>query len=358
MACSKSSTTPHSINISSISPEEGPDSALVTITGSGFSTTPTDDIVSFNGKGATVISASSTQLVARVPTLCGTGPVTMYVNNLSAAGGTFTYDTTWRISPFASNIDSPSYISYGANTLYVAVGTASGGGGLNIQKYDLQGNKSWASGGFLPAGIFAESNGDYDFVMNEGQATIGILRSTTNSGMGVMTYDSGIARGITGDPAGKLYYANTSKQSIMEVPGQWQLQTFATGLPNVSGVAFGSDQKIYALTTTDTNNTSAGTIYQISSGGAKTPFVTGLNFCADQDIVIDKSNNLFVTSKNPGPSAGAIIKILPNGTKQTISTAIYSPLGIAMDDSGNLYVTSLFAAQGSSLGAVWKLTMH
>src|SRR5580692_4716602 len=88
-SCSKSSnssgnsgtsgTSGSAPTVSAITPANGPDSTIVTITGTGFSATAADDNVSFHGKQATVTSASSTQLQAMVPTLAGTGNVKITV---------------------------------------------------------------------------------------------------------------------------------------------------------------------------------------------------------------------------------------------------------------------------------------
>ena len=56
--------------------------AAVTISGTGFSTTPSQNTVTFNGTAATVTSASSTQLVVTVPTGATTGPI-----QVTAPGG-------------------------------------------------------------------------------------------------------------------------------------------------------------------------------------------------------------------------------------------------------------------------------
>src|SRR5580704_16067509 len=53
--------------VTAIAPTHGPDSTIVTITGTGFSATMADDVVSFNGKQATITTASSTSLKVIVP---------------------------------------------------------------------------------------------------------------------------------------------------------------------------------------------------------------------------------------------------------------------------------------------------
>ena len=63
----------------SFSPSQGAPGAQVTLSGDGFSTTPSSDTVAFNGVSATLVSATATQIVATVPPSATTGPVTVTV---------------------------------------------------------------------------------------------------------------------------------------------------------------------------------------------------------------------------------------------------------------------------------------
>ena len=67
--------TPSQIAVIVVAPSRGPIGTTVTIRGSGFSTTPGNNSVSFNGTSATVSSASASQLVVTVPTGATTGTV-------------------------------------------------------------------------------------------------------------------------------------------------------------------------------------------------------------------------------------------------------------------------------------------
>lgn len=73
--------------ISSFSPASGAVGSTVTITGTGFSSTPAANVVRFSttvpgpAPQATVVSSSSTQLVVTVPAGAMTGPITVYNGN-------------------------------------------------------------------------------------------------------------------------------------------------------------------------------------------------------------------------------------------------------------------------------------
>jgi hypothetical protein len=109
IGCSKHPTTPFAVE--AMFPTSGPDSTQVSIGGSGFSTTLADDLVSFNGNPATVLSATSTALVVRTPTLAGTGNVTVSVGGKTLTAGVFAYDTTWMGTTISDTITYPEYLS-------------------------------------------------------------------------------------------------------------------------------------------------------------------------------------------------------------------------------------------------------
>jgi YD repeat-containing protein len=67
------------LSIISVTPGEGPGGTVVTIFGTGFSTTPSQNTVTFNGMAASVTSATSTQLQVAVPAAATTGPIAVTV---------------------------------------------------------------------------------------------------------------------------------------------------------------------------------------------------------------------------------------------------------------------------------------
>jgi hypothetical protein len=86
--CSKKDPSP--ATSISIDPTSGSVGTTVTISGSGFSATASDNIVKFNGKVADVMLASTTQIAAVVPFGATTGAVTVTVSTKTFTGPTFT----------------------------------------------------------------------------------------------------------------------------------------------------------------------------------------------------------------------------------------------------------------------------
>ena len=76
----KSTPTP---TITTFTPTQGNTGVLVTITGTGFSSTPAENVVKIGGVQATVTSSSSTQLVLNVPSNAATGLISVTVDKQS-----------------------------------------------------------------------------------------------------------------------------------------------------------------------------------------------------------------------------------------------------------------------------------
>lgn len=106
------------IDIFLLHPTQGGAGTGVTIRGFGFSPTPTDNQVAFNGTGATVVSSTATVIVATVPSGATTGPVTVTNTN-----GTATSPQVFTIlAPAITSID-PNRVAQGTTNFAVIAGT-------------------------------------------------------------------------------------------------------------------------------------------------------------------------------------------------------------------------------------------
>lgn len=140
--------------ISSFYPTSGPAGTVVTISGSHFSTNPSDNVVYFGSVRATVLSASTSSLTVAAPAGATYHPLSITVNNLTAYSSQ-PFVTTFRgtgneftASSFGNRLDSsagtfPVYVSiadldsdgksdvvtsnFGAGTLSVSKNTSSNG---------------------------------------------------------------------------------------------------------------------------------------------------------------------------------------------------------------------------------------
>ncbi|HEY0274208.1 MAG TPA: IPT/TIG domain-containing protein, partial [Chitinophaga sp.] len=93
-ACHKTDTSTGSrpLAISGFWPSSGNAGTIVTISGSGFSSTPQENGVSFNGAAARVMEANDTTIIAEAPADGATGVIAVTVNGKTAKGSNpYTY---------------------------------------------------------------------------------------------------------------------------------------------------------------------------------------------------------------------------------------------------------------------------
>lgn len=81
------------VAIAEVYPTVGRVGTAVTIYGIGFSATPSQDTVTFNGTQATVTSATTTTISTTVPTGATTGAISVTSPSGSATGPVFTVNT-------------------------------------------------------------------------------------------------------------------------------------------------------------------------------------------------------------------------------------------------------------------------
>jgi IPT/TIG domain len=356
VGCIKSSTIiPHTPPaIGALSPGHGPDSTLVTISGAAFSDTLANNAVFFNGKQAVVVSASDTALVAMVPTLAGTGSVTVTVDGSSTTAGVFTYDTTWRVSMVADNLQTPFYLSVDASgNIYVP--TYNNG---VINKIDAQGNVTPFFNQYA-WGTALDTAGNLYTVADFGDSGH-IYKYSPSGTQTFVVADSGTIWSIALDAAGNIYASNASTNTIDKITPQGVITKLGGSLYYVSGVAVASDGTIYAANyTTPAYDNANGVVSKITPDGTVS-VVTNAPYDGQSGIAIDANNNVFVTSFDQEYAVGGVVRITPAGVAKPLisSTILNFPCGIAVDNTGHLYVAQQEDAVGASVGSVVKLTFH
>jgi YD repeat-containing protein len=92
------------VSVLNFSPKSGPVGTTVTITGTSFSATSSQDSVSFHGTSGTVTSATTSQIITTVPTGATTGPI-----QVTAPSGTFTTSTNFTVT---ANNGAPTITSF------------------------------------------------------------------------------------------------------------------------------------------------------------------------------------------------------------------------------------------------------
>lgn len=106
------------ISIVNFFPSSGPIGTAVTINGTGFNTTPSNDTVTFyNGHTATVTSATATQLTVTVPSGASTGTISVSTPTNGSTTSATNFTVTTSAAPTVANIN-------GTNPTIVTEGTA------------------------------------------------------------------------------------------------------------------------------------------------------------------------------------------------------------------------------------------
>lgn len=360
--CNKSSGSSNSSaaapTITAVNPASGPDSTIVTITGTGFSATTADNNVSFNGKQAVLVSASTTQLQAMVPTLAGTGAVTITVNGKTVTAETFSYDTSWRVSPIVHNLVAPFGLSIDAGG-YLYIGTAVPEA---INKISPQGVVSTFAPMASTTGTAIDANGNLYVSAIHSTDSSTIFKISPAGVVSVFAADSGEVTGLALDAgSGNLYAPNYSRSSVDKITPQGVVSVFATNVYIPSGITVTSDGTVYVNNYSSPGYTPAnGVITKITSSGTASTLVAIGKYDGESSMTND-GTNLYVTVFDQGPAISSIAKVSPSGTVSTLITGngVSEPTCITRDNNGNLYVANYVdTVMGGTTGSIVKLTAH
>ena len=293
--------------INNINPVSGLTGSSVTINGSGFSTTPTNNIVYFGSSVATVTSASTSTLTVVVPTGFSAEPITVTTNNLTAyspvpfivtfaGGGAFTgssFATKFDIASsfpndvFAFDVDGdnkPELISssLSTNTISVFKNTCTSNSIAFSTRLDFP------AGAYSDKINFADIDGDglKDIVVILSQSSnyyFSVFRNTTTGG--IISFAPKVDFLITTNPYTFV---------IGEIDGD--------GKPDI--VAPGSSSILVFRNTSVIGTISFTTAFPIASGGSPSGIaIADINANGRADIITcnEALNKVSIISNNSTP---------------------------------------------------------
>jgi sugar lactone lactonase YvrE len=392
---------PPALAITSIAPTTGPKNTVVTITGTGFSTTAANNDVTLNNKVCSVTSATETQLVVTIPAGAGSGVIKVTKDATTVQSQTFDFVFTVTVSTFAGSDEGsadgngtaaqfkkPADAVFDTNgNLYVTDGD-----NHKIRKITPAGEVSTFAGSSYGYADGAANSAQFQFIkgididvnnnLYVADENSQRIRKITQAGVVSTLAGSGsegssdnvigtsaefrYPTGIAVDGSGNVYVADKDNHRIRKISTSSQVTTFAgssEGSSDGNGtsaqfkkpfdavfdangnmyVTDSDNHKIRKITPAGEVTTFAGSTYGFEDGPgntAKFQFIKG--------IAIDANGNLYVADEN----SHRIRKITPSGFVTTLagngnegstngagSAAEFRyPTGVAVDNSGNVYV--------------------
>jgi hypothetical protein len=366
--------TVQSLGVSALAPNNGLDGTVVTITGTGFSTNPAQDIVTFTGTAtpATVTVATVTQLTVTVPTGSASGVVTVKVNGLMATGPYFTHagvitlaggPNTGLIDDFPSSIAvDPSGNVYVSDNNHIIKITPSGATSIIGSSTGAGGYQDGSAADALfsnPENMTTDNQGNVYVADNSNMA----IREISPSGV-VSTYKklAFAPAAIEFDSQGLLYVsantgviykylANGLVSTLTSQASSIQFAIDATGNVYFGTPSYGTNLLYKIDASTGATTTFAGSLYRAGfvDGGYGTGEWNSIgNFMVDpttQNLIVPDS---YGTNAIRQVSPGGVIKTITGGGNFTgqgghvdgpLATALFNvPLAVAVGKTGLIYV--------------------
>lgn len=284
-------------SIITISPELGSSGNIVRIYGQGFSQTPGQNKVSFNGTEGKVISSSTTQIWAVVPGSGTTGDISVSVGSSSTTGPVFTY------------------LEDGSD---FTVTTIAGEAGVEGTQ-----NGDAATALFHnPNGVSIDQKGNL-YIVDRGNNCI---RKIT---------PLGIVSTFAGTATTKAGYADGS-------PGQFSVPWHAVMDQNDDLLLMeNGGGRVRKITQGGVVSTLAGPLSGISNAGFADGTTMDALFNNARDIVCDKAGNIYVADEGNK----RIRKISQDNSTVTTyaggdsANLLPAPLALALDSAGDLFVS-------------------
>ncbi len=295
--------------ISSFSPTSGPIGTTVTITGTNFDPTASNNIVYFGAVKATVTAATSTSLSVTVPTGVTYQPITVTVNGLTAYSNapfivTFPSSQIIDATAFAATVD----FTTGTNPYGVVIGDIDGDGKPDLVVTNRFSNtisvfRNTSASGSITAGSFAAK---VDF-------------TTGTNPFGISIGD------IDGDGKPDLVVTNSTDNTISvyrntSTPGSITASSFAAKVDFTTGTnPFGvviwdidGDGKPDLVVTNDYSNT-VSVFRNISTPGS----ITASSFASKVDFPTGSEDNNFAICDVDGDGKPDLV--VANWSSNTIS---------------------------------------
>jgi sugar lactone lactonase YvrE len=385
-ACKKDNPSSPAPTITDFTPKSDTAGALVLITGTNFSTTLSQNSVAFNGIAATVTSATATELIVVVPAGVQNGPITVTVGGQTATSSvSFTKlvpalppPTITSFLPDIAGIGYPFVVngtnfSTDTSKNIVAVNGVTARDSLATPTQLLSFVPVGATSGKISVTVDGQAVSSFSSMQIKTLTSItmaGTGASGSNDGAGNVATFSGVWS-ATPDGNGNYYISDPNNSRIRKMTSDGTVSTYtgSAGFGNTNGnlttAKFGSpyDVAFDNLGNMYVSDLAMNNIRKIAPDGTVTNFAgdiagnhgltdaTGAaaRFNSPMGLAVDANNNVFVVDDGNSSirkitSAGVVTTLAGIGSTGSAdgtgaAASFNSPYSIAIDGSGNLYVT-------------------
>jgi hypothetical protein len=344
----------------------------------------------YNVSAPTIYNSNNTSSGLVLPTNSNSGAFAVKYNSTGTAqfavavdgtgndtGNSVAVDTVGNIV-LAGSYDTAAPKVYNANNMLstssAVFPSPSGGTSAYIVKYDNTGTAVWntaidSAGADGVNSISTDISNNVvvagSYVPVSAPVNIPQVIVSTFAGKGISTFADGtgtnagftIPNAIVIDTSGNLFVTDYSNNRIRKITSDRVVTTFTTGVSSPRGIVIDSNGDFYI---TEQNNnriskiTSAGVVTILAGSGTAT-FLdgtgTGASFNLPMDLTIDKNNNLYIADYSNHrirkiTSAGVVTTFAGSGTASNgdgigTNAGLNNPIGIAIDQNGNLYVSNV-----------------
>jgi hypothetical protein len=368
----KNDDCPNCPKIDALIPSSGKKGDTILIKGSNFSNYLVENSVKFNGTVVAptdMISGSDTELRVRVPGKCGTGPVTVALDDelYSEEGPVFKYTYSASLTIFAGKHSTTGGDSNGGTSFKdllmnhpTQVGVDASGNVFILDNVNLKVRKLNAATGL--AEVLSDNTsleGPCALAVDENNVLFVSSFSTTakKSVVYKLTPGSTLPLFYFSDPDANKRHISLSSEGngqfyIGRVPADYSavipqirhyvpgkpLEAFADSSGNVVAYKNGHLFQIRSIPV-GASSTTVLTKYTLPAKAQTTLIKANYGLNQSMGLVMDENGNAYISDTNNN----RILKYSANGEVTTVvSVGLNKPMGIAIDKQGNLYVADTF----------------